>query len=287
VTLEAISELDLNGVEVVCLSYLNPFPKAYARFVCRRLKRRRPQLKIVLGMWNLSSEAGTAEQIAASAGAEASARTLDQAVRIVEEIVRQAAVPAMKPPPLPAQEEARLAALQASGALDARHADHLDRVARNVADAFDTPIGIVSLIDDSCQLWKGAAGLPEELEKSRQGSRDTSVCGHVVAANEPLMIEDTARDPRFADNPFLRKFSFRFYAGVPLRTASGHVIGSLCVIDYKPRSLNPRELKLLQLIADELMGELLPKTKENMVDADGNADDQDGMPDGKPASSPA
>jgi hypothetical protein len=256
VTLDAIGHLDLAGVEVVCLSYLSPKPKAYARFVCRRLKRRTPHLKIVLGVWNLAPDAGTAEQLAAGAGADAAATTLDEALRCVEDMAQQAALPAMPPPPLPAQEQARLEALQACGALAAPKAAHLDRVARKVADAFDTPIALVSLIDDSCQLWKGAAGLPEDLEKSRQGSRETSICAHVVAADAPLVVEDTARDPRFADNPFLRERGMRFYAGVPLRTASGHVIGSLCVIDMKPRTLSPREVKLMQVIADELMAEL-------------------------------
>jgi GAF domain-containing protein len=129
-------------------------------------------------------------------------------------------------------------------------------VARKVAEAVDTPIGLVTLVDDSCQLWKGAAGLPEDLEKTRQGSRETSICSHVVAADAPLVVEDTARDRRFAHNPFLRERGFRFYAGVPLRTASGHVIGALCVLDMKPRTLSPRDLRLLQVIADELMMEV-------------------------------
>jgi GAF domain-containing protein len=79
----------------------------------------------------------------------------------------------------------------------------------------------------------------------------------VVAGNAPLVIEDTARDPRFAHNPFLRKHGLRFYAGVPLRTRSEHVIGTLCVMDLKPRTLSPRELKLMQVIADELMTDLV------------------------------
>jgi predicted PurR-regulated permease PerM len=256
ITLDTIGELDLAGVQVVCLCYLSPSPKAYARFVCRRLKRRRPHLKIVLGLWNLAPEAGTAEQLAANAGADAAATTLDEALRCVQDMMGQTALPAMPPSPLPAHEQARLEALQACGVLEPDKAAHLDRVAHKVADALDTPIALVSLIDDSCQLWKGAAGLPEDLDKSRQASRETSICTHVVAAGAPLVVEDIARDPRFADNAFLRERGMRFYAGVPLRTASGHVIGALCVIDMKPRTLHPRETKLMQVIADELMAEL-------------------------------
>jgi predicted PurR-regulated permease PerM/GAF domain-containing protein len=256
VTHERIGELDLAGVEVVCLVYLGPAPQAYARFACRRLKRRMPQLKIVLCAWNLASESGTPEQVAANAGADAAPASIDAAVRWAADVVGRATLPSMPPPPLPPQENGRLEALQASGILDPGWRSHLDRVARKVADAFETPIGLVTLVDDSCQLWKGAAGLPDELEKTRQGERETSICSHVVAGDAPLVVEDTARDLRFAHNPFLRQHGLRFYAGAPLRTASGHVIGSLCVIDTKPRTLSPREVKLLQVIADELMAEV-------------------------------
>ncbi|WP_019142553.1 AI-2E family transporter [Noviherbaspirillum massiliense] len=256
VTLDHIGNIDLAGIEVVCLSYFSPRPKAYARFVCRRLKRRLPRLKIVLGAWNLASEAGPPEQLAADSGADAVATTLEEAVRRIEEMVDQAVAQPSVPPPLPAEEQARIEALHSSGALAASNSAHLDRVAREVAEAFDAPIALVSLIDDSCQLWKGAHGLPERLNQARQGTRETAICTHVVASKAPLVVEDTARDARFAHNPFLREHGFRFYAGVPLRTSSGHVIGSLCVIDLKPRTLTPRELKLLQVVADELMAEL-------------------------------
>jgi predicted PurR-regulated permease PerM len=89
VTLETIGHLALDGVTAVCFSYLNPTPQVYARFVCRRLKRRMPHLKIVLGLWNLGSEAGSAEQLAAGSEADAAAATLDEAVRLVEGMVMQ------------------------------------------------------------------------------------------------------------------------------------------------------------------------------------------------------
>lgn len=257
INLDNIGSLDLAGVEVICLSYLNPTPKAYARFVCRRLKPRSRRLKIVIGAWNLAAEAGTPEKLAADTGADSAATSIEAVAHMVEEIVGQATAPTnLAPVPIPAEEEVRLQALQASGALDPDNSVHLDRVAHTVADAMDMPIAMVSLIDESLQLWKGAWGLPAELERSRQGTRETSVCNYVVAANAPLVVEDTARDPRFAQNPLLRENGMRFYAGVPLRTYSGHVIGSLCVIDLKPRTLSPRELKLMQVIADELMAEL-------------------------------
>ena len=255
ITPQDIGSLDLAGAEVVCLSYLEPTPQAYARFVCRRLKRRAPQVKVVLGLWNLAPEAGATDRIAAAAGAEASAATLIDAVRRVEGMASQEASASMTPPELPGQEQERLEALYSCGVLDARNGERMNRLARGVAEAFEVPIALVSLVDESCQLWVGAAGLPTALDEARRAPRETSICGHVVAADAPLVIEDTAVDPRFAGNPFLREHGIRFYAGAPLRTASGHVIGSLCIIDIRPRKLGPREVKLLQVIADQLMAE--------------------------------
>jgi hypothetical protein len=99
-------------------------------------------------------------------------------------------------------------------------------------------------------------GLPDDLNVSRQAARETSICGHVVADNKTLVIEDTARDPHFANNPFLQEHKVRFYAGAPLRTAQGYVIGSLCVIDTRPRKLTGRDVKFLEMIADELMSDV-------------------------------
>lgn len=256
VSLDRIGNLDLVGVELVCISYLNRSPQTYARFVCRRLKRRAPHLKIVLGVWNLAPDTAPLDDLASSVGADAAVSTITDAVSHTEEMAGQADMPAMVPPPIPTQEEERLDALYSSGALDARHRERFDQVAHKVAGAFEVPIALVSLIDEQRQLWKGASGLPDEQEKSRQGERESSVCGHVVAGAAPLVVEDTMRDPRFAGNAFLRDHGIRFYAGVPLRTASDQVIGSLCIMDRRPRSLGGRDLKLLQVIADELMAEV-------------------------------
>jgi predicted PurR-regulated permease PerM len=254
--LDTIGNLDLVGAEVACISYLSNAPQTYARFVCRRLKRRAPNLKIVLGLWNLQRDTLSADEFAESVGADAAVSTVSEAVRYAEAAVGQADVPAMVPPPVPADEQERLEALYGSGALDARNTGRFDDVARKLAAAFDVPVALVSLIDEHAQLWRGASGLPDELQATRKSTRENSICGHMIASRSALVVEDTMRDPRFAGNPFLREHGIRFYAGAPLRTALGHAIGSLCIMDHKPRLLNARDLKLLQMIADELMTEV-------------------------------
>jgi predicted PurR-regulated permease PerM len=284
--LESIASLDLAGVEVICLSYLNPAPQTYARFVCRRLKRRAPNLKIVIGAWNLAPGVSPVEQFAALVGADAAVSTVSDAARHIEEMIGRVDTPAMTPPAIPAHEQERLDALRASGAIDLRNRGRFDQIARKLAEAFEVPIALVSLIDEDTQIWQGAAGLSEELDQTRRDTREVSVCGHLVASGTPVVVEDTTCDPRFAGNPFLTGHGIRFYAGAPLRTASGYVIGSLCIMDRKPRSLNDRDLKLMQLLADELMAETEQQQRaQRLAGRQGGADS--GYSNGKPNPAPA
>jgi predicted PurR-regulated permease PerM len=268
ISMETIGSLDLEGVEILCLTYYDPAPHPYARFVCRRLKRRMPDLKIALGLWNLDPAAGKPEDLAKTAGADFAASSLGELVSYVDGAITRSGAPPISAPPVPADEEQRLEALYASGLLHASASEKLDQVTRKVADAFEMPIVLVSLINETSQIWKGATGLEGKAAQERHALRDSSICTHVVASDAPLVVRDTARDRRFSGNPFVLEQGIRFYGGVPLRTASGHVVGTLCMIDKKPRSLTSRDIKLLQLIADELMADV--KAHPPATDASGS-----------------
>jgi serine phosphatase RsbU (regulator of sigma subunit) len=162
----------------------------------------------------------------------------------------------MQAPPVPANEEQRLAELKSLDLLDTPPEEVFDRYTRRLANIFDAPISLMSLIDEDRQWWKSHFGLPPELAEVRSTARDLSVCGHVVGNNELVVIDDLAQDERFANNPLIQKTGMRFYAGAPLRTDSGQPIGSLCVIDTKPRHLTETEKQLLQLIAEDVMTEV-------------------------------
>jgi GAF domain-containing protein len=157
-------------------------------------------------------------------------------------------------PVAPDTEHERLEALQR---LDlGRRKKELDEAAREAAGAFGVPIGLVSLIDEEHQLMQGAAGLPPDLDAARRMPREASICGQVVAHEEVVVAEDVTEDPRFADNPLVLEKGIRFYAGAPLRTASGLVIGSLCIIDTNPRPFAEEERHRLQAMADALMARM-------------------------------
>ena len=141
-------------------------------------------------------------------------------------------------PGLPADESARLAELRALAILDTPREDAFDNLMQLAASIFGVPIALVALVDEARQWFKAAHGLCVS-----QTPRDISFCTHVVFSGEALVVEDAACDPRFADNPLVTGAPHvRFYAGEPLRSDQGFVLGTLCLIDTAPRRFEDAEL---------------------------------------------
>jgi GAF domain-containing protein len=153
---------------------------------------------------------------------------------------------------IPRDEERRLVALRALRILDTQPDDRFDRITRLASALFDVPIALVSLIDEKRQWFKSCYGL-----SMRETSRDAAFCAHVVHDREPMIVPDTFLDTRFADNPLVtNEPRFRFYAGCPLILDDGACIGSLCVIDTRPRSLEGSDLARLRDLADLAVQEI-------------------------------
>lgn len=147
------------------------------------------------------------------------------------------------------REIARLASLELLDLLDSPRDEGFDRVVQLIKEIFEVEIGIVSLIDAHRQWYKACSGLP-----FGEVPRNASFCRHVVMTEEPIIVPDASQDPRFADHPAVTgDLHVRFYAGMPLKTRAGHVIGSLCAIDSKPRLFDLRETRILQHLADATM----------------------------------
>jgi diguanylate cyclase (GGDEF)-like protein len=152
--------------------------------------------------------------------------------------------PGYLPAPRPADETKRLEALHATQLLDTEPEELFDRLTRIACATLSVPISLVSLVDDERQWFKSSCGLD-----AAQTPRDISFCGHAILADEPFIVEDAAKDARFARNPLvLGPPHIRFYAGVPVRS-EGRRIGTLCVIDIAPRTLEAHEVLFLQTLA--------------------------------------
>ncbi|MBW3572980.1 MAG: PAS domain S-box protein [Gemmatimonadetes bacterium] len=143
---------------------------------------------------------------------------------------------------------ARLAALGATALAGTPPEEAFDRLTRLAVHLLPAPISLLSLIDGESQWVKSVAGvaaqgLPRRVPLGR------SVCGHVIAGGEPLVIPDVEREPRVALDAAMRAWGVRAYAGVPLVTAEGHALGVLCVADTQPRDWSAAALAALRDLA--------------------------------------
>jgi phosphoribosyl 1,2-cyclic phosphodiesterase/CheY-like chemotaxis protein len=156
---------------------------------------------------------------------------------------------------LPPNEKERQAAVERLGLLDTPPEERFDRHARIAAAALDAPIALVTLIDRDRQWYKSHYGFDFS-----ETSRDVGFCSHAILENDPLVVNDTVLDDRFADNPVVvGEPHVRFYAGIPLHAADGARVGAFCVVDHKPRQLSAAQLRMLKDIARLVEEELEPR----------------------------
>jgi GAF domain-containing protein len=150
----------------------------------------------------------------------------------------------------------RLSALQRLGILDTPPEASFDRLTRIACRIMHAPIGLVSLVDHDRQFFKACIGVPEPIATVRETPLSHSFCKHVVATNKPLVVEDARANPLVRMNPAVEEMGIVAYAGIPLVTSDGHVVGSFCVIDTRPRGWTYDDIEMLQELADCVMHEV-------------------------------
>jgi hypothetical protein len=147
-------------------------------------------------------------------------------------------------------EQKRLLELLDYKILDTPPEKDLDELAEIASAICDTPMSLLTFIDDKRQWFKAVKGMSD-----KETLRQDSFCQHTL--NKPkdvLVVEDPLNDERFRNNPYvLGSPHIRFYAGAPLETARGHVLGTLCIIDSKPHEISGNQRKALQLLAKKAM----------------------------------
>ncbi len=155
--------------------------------------------------------------------------------------------------PVPATESARLAELEALEILDTSPEQAYDDITYLASQICNTPIALVSLVDGDRQWFKSRVGLD-----ATETERRLAFCAHAILDPGRLfVIDDATEDERFADNPLvLGDPEIRFYAGAPITTAAGNALGTLCVIDTKPRTLKPEEARALEALSRQVMTQL-------------------------------
>ena len=153
----------------------------------------------------------------------------------------------------PSDQSERLAALNAYKVLDTDPEQGFDDVVQLAARICETPVALISLVDKDRQWFKARFGFDGD-----QTPLDRSICSHAILQDDLLEIPDTTADDRTADNPLCLQTDapLRFYAGAPLITDDGHRLGTLCVLDFRPRKLTDLQRETLRVLATQVMKQL-------------------------------
>lgn len=150
------------------------------------------------------------------------------------------------------REAERLRLLRSYDVLDTPRGEGFDDVVALASRICQAPISTVTLIDADRQWYHAEVGLGV-----RQNPLDTAFCSHAILEDDFVEIPDMQDDPRFADNPFvIGTPGARFYAGAVLRSDGGLPMGTLCVIDFRPRALTLLQRETLRVLSRQVMAQL-------------------------------
>jgi GAF domain-containing protein len=154
---------------------------------------------------------------------------------------------------IPENDEARITALKRYKILDTPPEGAFDNVARLATQIFKVPISLISLVDAENVYFKANVG----MGNARVTSRGVSLCSLAVLQNEVTVFENAPAEPCLLSNPNVAgSFGLKFYAGAPIITHDGFLIGTVCIIDKAPRQFNSEQREILQSLAKIVMDEV-------------------------------
>ncbi len=162
----------------------------------------------------------------------------------------------MSVPPSTLLLPARLDAVRRTGLLDTGPEEPFDRLTRLACELLGTPYGFVTVVDERRSFWKSCVGITSTDLADRQNLVGESFCQYIIATGAAVIIDDARLDPMTSANPSIESMGVIAWAGFPVRSPDGQVLGSFCVVDNTPRSWQPQDLRTLQVLAHAASGEV-------------------------------
>ena len=160
---------------------------------------------------------------------------------------------------IPSNDAERIDSLRSLEILDKEPGGYLNNLVQIIARAFNMPIALISLVDEERVFFAANKGMPD----TQNVSRGLSLCSLAILDDHPTIFRDTLKEPCLLANPLVAgKFGLRFYAGAPLKTASGFNIGTVCVIDKEPREFSSIDEELLKDFSHVVMTALIKRREE-------------------------
>jgi GAF domain-containing protein len=155
-------------------------------------------------------------------------------------------------PKIPSNEPERLQALRRYEILDTEAEKEFDDLCQLASQICNTPIAMISLIDENRQWFKARKGVD-----ATETPRDMAFCAHAILETDVMVVEDASKDGRFSENPLVKSEpKIRFYAGAPLRTPDGFQIGTICVVDRQPGHLSSQQVESLRALSRSVVTQL-------------------------------
>ncbi|MEJ8819047.1 GAF domain-containing sensor histidine kinase [Lacibacter sp. H407] len=165
---------------------------------------------------------------------------------------------------IPRSEEIRLADIQLYDILDTEPETAFDELRELAAQICNCPVSLITLIDKDRQWFKSKQGIDNDISET---SRDLSFCSHAILNTDVMIVDDLSKDERFFDNPFVAgEMNVRFYAGAPIVSPTGQNLGTICVLDTKPRTLSPMQERALELLSNQVTMLLELRLKSKVIE---------------------
>ena len=258
-TPDMLDSLDKFQPDVICVVGIPPHAIRHIRMRCHQIRARLPESVVVACVLSRESELSNLR----------SRIPLEDAQHVVcsLQLMKDYLTPLLQTSPVTAEAEASSKAEEnarrelSETVQEIEHIDVFDgpeegifaRLATNLAKAFDAPIALITVTDGQRHFWEAQCGLPEDTLLTTESERDLSICSRLVFSEASVVIPDTAEDECFANDSFLKDKGIRFYAGAPLKSNDGEVIGSLCVLDTRPRQATDGQKEMLVSVANAVM----------------------------------
>lgn len=258
-TPEMLETLDKFKPDVICVVGIPPHAIRHTRMRCHQIRVRLPEAVVVACILSKESELSNLRSRIPTDDAQHVVCSLQLMKDYLTPLLQTGPVPEEAEKSPKAEEKARQALnetvqeIEHVDVFDGPEEDIFARLATNLARAFDAPIALITVSDGQRHFWEAQCGLPEDTLLTAGSERDLSICSRITFSETSLVIPDTAEDERFANDCFLKEKGIRFYAGAPLKSNDGEVIGSLCVLDTRPRQATDGQKEMLVSVANAVM----------------------------------
>ena len=246
------------SIKILCVSIFHHAPAAQIRLLKYRLAQQYPELKIIFATWGVM-QLKLLDELQQRFELEALVNNVDDLILTIETYTLNEGESWFENLEIKNEKE-RQQVLNELGLLDHRHQILYKQYIEEARQAFDVDYAQISWLNQH-EMYIPISPFTQEPVATRQMCKD-SVCTHLLYQNEPLVIEDLQRDPRFPHLSELRQHHIRFYAGVPLKDKNGIAVGSLCLLDKQPRQMQAEDMILLKALAQDLMATLSNERKK-------------------------